>query len=317
MPRTHILLLFILAFTGVQARTTLEKSQLELADPFILLEGDTYYAYGTHSPEGFQVYASKDLRTWEYRGMALHKDSTTAKARFWAPEVYKRGDTFYLFFTGLLHLYVATAKSPVGPFSQPVRVPIYKERAIDASLTFDDDGTPWLFFARLIDGNTIYSARMNDSLTHVLPETVQYVTSVSQPWETDPKYPDAKIAEGPFAIKVGNTWALTYSANDCRSQNYGIGLLTSNSLAGPWKKQDNSPIFQNAYGMMGTAHHAFFRDKHGRLHIVFHAHNSPEQMGPRLLYIARAKFKQRRDGSLTFKYARRPIVPKVIKKTSL
>ena len=285
MPRTHILLLFILAFTGVQARTTLEKSQLELADPFILLEGDTYYAYGTHSPEGFQVYASKDLRTWEYRGMALHKDSTTAKARFWAPEVYKRGDTFYLFFTGLLHLYVATAKSPVGPFSQPVRVPIYKERAIDASLTFDDDGTPWLFF--------------------------------SQPWETDPKYPNAKIAEGPFAIKVGNTWALTYSANDCRSQNYGIGLLTSNSLAGPWKKQDNSPIFQNAYGMMGTAHHAFFRDKHGRLHIVFHAHNSPEQMGPRLLYIARAKFKQRRDGSLTFKYARRPIVPKVIKKTSL
>ena len=158
---------------------------------------------------------------------------------------------------------------------------------------------------------------MNDSLTHVLPETVQYVTSVSQPWETDPKYPNAKIAEGPFAIKVGNTWALTYSANDCRSQNYGIGLLTSNSLAGPWKKQDNSPIFQNAYGMMGTAHHAFFRDKHGRLHIVFHAHNSPEQMGPRLLYIARAKFKQRRDGSLTFKYARRPIVPKVIKKTSL
>ena len=58
MPRTHILLLFILAFTGVQARITLEKSQLELADPFILLEGDTYYAYGTHSPEGFQVHGT-------------------------------------------------------------------------------------------------------------------------------------------------------------------------------------------------------------------------------------------------------------------
>ena len=47
MPRTHILLLFILAFTGVQARTTLEKSQLELADPFILYHDGLYYAYGT------------------------------------------------------------------------------------------------------------------------------------------------------------------------------------------------------------------------------------------------------------------------------
>ena len=34
-----------------------------LADPFILLEGDTYYAYGTHAADGIEVYTSTNLMT--------------------------------------------------------------------------------------------------------------------------------------------------------------------------------------------------------------------------------------------------------------
>ena len=39
-------------------------SKLVLADPFVLLDNGTYYAYGTHSNDGIEVYTSKDLKQW-------------------------------------------------------------------------------------------------------------------------------------------------------------------------------------------------------------------------------------------------------------
>ena len=44
-----------------------------LGDPFILLHNGTYYAYGTHSDEGIEVYISDNLKTWKYKGLALNK----------------------------------------------------------------------------------------------------------------------------------------------------------------------------------------------------------------------------------------------------
>ena len=50
--------------------------KVPLADPFIMLYEGTYYAYGTHSEDGIEVYISDDLKTWRYQGLALNrKDS--------------------------------------------------------------------------------------------------------------------------------------------------------------------------------------------------------------------------------------------------
>ncbi|MBO4549886.1 MAG: hypothetical protein J5733_04070, partial [Bacteroidaceae bacterium] len=49
------------------------KSQVPLADPYILLDGGTYYAYGTNDANGIRCYTSDDLRTWKYEGLALNK----------------------------------------------------------------------------------------------------------------------------------------------------------------------------------------------------------------------------------------------------
>ena len=46
---------------------------LPLADPFILLHNNTYYAYGTHADNGIEVYTSDDLKHWKYSGLALKK----------------------------------------------------------------------------------------------------------------------------------------------------------------------------------------------------------------------------------------------------
>ena len=54
-----------------------------LGDPFILLHNGTYYAYGTHSDEGIEVYISDNLKTWKYKGLALNKKDSWADRWFW------------------------------------------------------------------------------------------------------------------------------------------------------------------------------------------------------------------------------------------
>ncbi len=51
-------------------------------DPFIMLHGDTYYAYGTNAADGIEVYTSDDLQTWKYKGMALNKKDVWADRWF-------------------------------------------------------------------------------------------------------------------------------------------------------------------------------------------------------------------------------------------
>lgn len=100
-----------------------------LADPFILLDEGTYYAYGTYAADGILALVSDDLKTWTVpetpypEGLVLHKNDVWGNAFFWAPEVYKMGDTFYMYYSGDEHICVATSKSPLGPFVQEEKRP--------------------------------------------------------------------------------------------------------------------------------------------------------------------------------------------------
>ncbi|MBQ3957312.1 MAG: family 43 glycosylhydrolase, partial [Bacteroidaceae bacterium] len=75
------------------------KSQIPLADPYILLDGDKYYAYGTHDASGIRCYSSDDLRSWKDEGQALNKANTTETQWFWAPEVYHIGDRYIMYYS--------------------------------------------------------------------------------------------------------------------------------------------------------------------------------------------------------------------------
>ena len=68
------------------------KSIVPMADPFILVDGDTYYAYGTHNADGIEYYTSTDLQVWRPGSLALKKANTSEERWFWAPEVYHIGD---------------------------------------------------------------------------------------------------------------------------------------------------------------------------------------------------------------------------------
>ena len=67
-----------------------------------------------------------------------------------------------------------------------------------------------------------------------------------------------------------------------------MGCARATRADGTWNKTSR-PILQRAQGLVGTGHHSFFTDKEGRLRIVFHAHNSTEEVAPRLMYIGSAE----------------------------
>ena len=112
------LLLPLMGVGGAFALAEGGKSQIPLADPYILLDGDTYYAYGTHDASGIHCYSSDDLRTWKDEGQALNKENTTETQWFWAPEVYRIKGKYIMYYSANEHLFAATSNSPKGPFKQ-------------------------------------------------------------------------------------------------------------------------------------------------------------------------------------------------------
>lgn len=262
------------------------KSQVPLADPYILLEGEKYYAYGTHDASGIHVYSSEDLRTWKDEGQALNKANTTEQQWFWAPEVYHVGDKYIMYYSANEHLFAATATSPTGPFKQvgsyQMESLLGSEKCIDSHVFFDPNGKAYIFFVRFTDGNCIWQAQLEDDYITPKAGTLRKCLAVSQPWENKL----GRVTEGPNVIKVGRRYFLTYSGNDFRSQDYAVGYAYTNNIAsGTWTKFSANPILHKWDDLVGTGHHSLFYDKEGILRIVFHAHNSKEEVGTRLMYI--------------------------------
>ena len=264
---------------------------VEFGDPFILLDDDTYYAYGTKKEREIEVYTSKDLKNWKPGGVVLRAPDSYGTRWFWAPEVYRIGNSYLMYYSADEHICVAEASSPFGPFVQKEKKPMLAgEKAIDTSLFIDTDGTPYLFFDRIMhDGYKIWVARMNPDLTSIDPSTLTLCVESSMPWETD------RVNEGSFVIKRGDTYYMTYSGNGFPNPEYNVAVATSKSPYGPWTKPENNrilrtPEFQEHGHLEGVGHSAIFTDKNGQMRIVFHAHNQPGKIHHREMYIAPIDF---------------------------
>lgn len=284
---TVILFAAITAFASAHV-----QAKVPLADPFIYYENGTYYAYGTHSDRGIVVYTSQDLKKWHKAGLALNKKNTNVPRFFWAPEVYKNGEEYIMYFSGNEHLYVAKGKSPLGPFKQVGNGPMLAEKAIDSSIFYaKGKRKPYIVFVRMNDGNNIWEAPLSKDLCSIDTAHMRHCFSVSQQWEKDM----GRVNEGPCVLRKGHKFYMIYSANDFRSHRYGLGLAVAENPQGPWVKRDDNPFLQCPDTLVGVGHNSFFYDRDGQLRIVFHAHNSRDKVHPRCMYIAKIGFTDKKD----------------------
>ena len=131
----------------------------DVPDPDVIRVGDTFYLVTTtmHLMPGAPVMASKDLKNWETVGYIFDKLTDSPKYDLLEGTVYGRGQwaTSLKYHDGKFwallapneagrmgDTYIFTAPKAEGPWTIHSRLRHFH----DATLFFDDDGTPYVFF---------------------------------------------------------------------------------------------------------------------------------------------------------------------------
>ncbi len=273
-------------FSYCQTRSQLSPASLTLADPTIFLWQGKYYAFGTFSADGILAYTSTDLIHWKAiesnNGFGLKKGDAFGTKGFWAPQVFHYNNKFYMAYTANENIAIATSDQPYGPFTQVNKTNLPAPiRQIDPFVFIDDDGKKYLFHVRLLNGNRIFGAVLKDDFSEIDTTTIKECISATDPWENtnDAKWP---VTEGPAVIKKNGKYYMFYSANDFRNPDYAVGIAVSNHPLGPWVKYQSNPVLsKKQIGYNGTGHGDLFTSADGKLHYVFHVHNSATQVAPR------------------------------------
>ena len=132
------------------------------------------YVYGSHDIEkeqycgrNYVVWSApvEDLTDWKYHGVAYetHYDSV-----LYAPDVVKRGDTYYMYAAerkGSL-VVVASSKTPWGPFENPVETKL----GFDPGILVDDDDKVYAYWGGC--AAPCYIAELEEDMATIKEETL-------------------------------------------------------------------------------------------------------------------------------------------------
>ena len=196
-------------------------TDINIRDPFVLFENDTYYLYGTRAKDfgcktgGFDVYVSDNLVDWSNPIECFNSAENGFNREVnWAPEVHKYKGAYYMFATftrenGLRGTFALKADSPLGPFSPCSKKALTPDEweCLDGTLYIDKNNHPYLVFChehtQIIDGTICY-VRLSDDLSEAVSEPVT-LFSGSSPYYIDEK-PQGEhyITDGPFMYRTTN-----------------------------------------------------------------------------------------------------------------
>lgn len=260
MRRSHswILLFLFLMPSAVSAQhsfiyTNPISSGIEggIRDAQIFEENGTYYLIGTAPPfwggpnPGIRIFSSKDILNWKFEKLLISRSEMDSSVwhfdRFWAPEVHKIGEKYYLLFNArnempkYKHRHgcgVAVADHLMGPYEI-----VTKDEPLtygnDLSFFEDTDGKVYAYWneSKKITGSEI------DLKTMDLKEKNYFFTTEEGAW-------DQVGIEGAYMILNDGIYYLFYSS---WSRGYEIGYATSKSPLGPFVKYSGNPIYGAQY----------------------------------------------------------------------
>jgi beta-xylosidase len=280
----------------------------DFPDPFVLVTGDRYFAYGTQTGDiNVQVMESAGLTKWKHRGDALPELPPWAgRGKTWSPAVLQRDDTYVLYYAvryeaaGRQCISVATGSGPAGRFADQSEEPfIFQEDrggSIDPSPFVDDDGTAYLVWKS--DDNAVdrapslWGAPLHPDGLALAGEPVELLRHDAA-WEVP-------LVEAPSLARVADgSYVLFYSGGWWESDGYGIGFATGPAPLGPFGKgTESGPWLATEEGMAGPGGAEVFTDTAGEWRIAFHAWTPPrvgyDDGGARSLWIERLDFEDGR-----------------------
>jgi GH43 family beta-xylosidase len=95
----------------------------------------------------------------------------------------------------------------------------------------------------------------------------------------------ARSVEGMTVFKKDSIYYMTYSGNNYKDPNYGVGYATSDKPLGMWVKSEENPILSKdlANGISGPGHNCILKQDE-RWYMFYHIHADPEHpSGRRIL----------------------------------
>ena len=264
-------------------------------DPYCIFHDGMYYCYST-GYLGVNVLRSKDLKTFEHMGFALH-DPT--KVAYWAPAVFFHEGLFYMYYSNIPlgetdphqeFLQVAVADNPLGPF-------VYKKTFFD-EFTIDPhviqkNGELYLFYSKnIVEGEKIGTIIMLDKMLN--PFTVagkpRLILQPTIPQEIHvknrPGYGrDWYTIEGAFYFEHGDTGFLMYSANAFGHEDYFVGYATCDTNV-PLEEAvftkypsdyEYNPLLSKDEFCNGCGHNSMIHGPAGELLVVYHGRRNGTQ----------------------------------------
>ena len=286
------------------AQENVATADLRIHDPVMIHEGGTFYLFGTG--RGISVWSSKDRERWKKEPPVLAEPPAwTAsvvpgfKGHTWAPDIVKRGDTFYLYYSvsagGKITsaIGVATNKtldSASKDFQWVDRGKVvqsipYRDlwNAIDPQLVLADDGTPWLAFGSFWAG--LRAVKLAPDLLKVAePQEWRSLAKRERSVLIDDAEPEPASIEAPFIFRK-NGWYYLFVSWDhcCRGANsdYKVVVGRSRDPLGPYvdrsevrmDKGGGTPVVSGNARWPGIGHNSVYTFD-GRDWFVAHAYDA-------------------------------------------
>lgn len=251
--------------------------QIQLRDPFVVTDDGYYYLFGSTDPDiwrkpgiGFDVYRSVApgvLTEFEGPFPAFRPpDGFWSTTNFWAPEVHRWHDGWYLFATflptqgrrGTAILRADHLMGPYRPWSDgPVTPPDWE--CLDGTLHIDDSGDPWLVFCRewvQVGDGEIWASRLTADLRSIQGDPTLLFSASQAPWAAPlaGRAPGSYVTDGPWVFRdsAGRLRMLWSSFGP--DGRYRLGVAeTAGGILGPWHQSDR-PLYaeDGGHGMLFT-----------------------------------------------------------------
>ena len=260
-------------------------SEINIRDPFILIDDGRFYLYGTRAANfgqktgGFDVYYSEDMEDWKGPFECFNSKENGLNSNVnWAPEVHKYRDAFYMFATftkpnNLRGTYILKADNPMGPFKphSDGAVTPYEWESLDGTFYIQDDKNYIVFcheHTQIIDG-TICFAELNDDLTQRISEPITLFSGSSPFWADKKPEGEHYTTDGPFMYKTfDGTLLMLWSSFIGHDYVQTVTRFKSGKI---------DLDFEQLYPIItGDGGHGMLFKANGKLYLTFH---TPNQTG--------------------------------------
>jgi arabinan endo-1,5-alpha-L-arabinosidase len=260
------------------------SNEIHFRDPFVLVEDGIYTLYGTSGEGGmgadgrFQAYRGTDLEHWDGPFTVFQRTADFwADRDFWAPEVHRHGDAYYLFASfrtdgARRGTQILKADHPLGPFTPWSDGPVTPRdwECLDGTFHVDEEGAPWMIFChewvQAWDGE-MCAVRLTPDLRAAASAAVTLFKASEADWAA--RVVDGYVTDGPFLLRLADgSLGMLWSSLGKRGYAIGLAVSTGGGILGPWR-QETTPVFGEDGG-----HGMVFTDLDGKKRLAIHQPNA-------------------------------------------